>query len=311
MHDLRRLQVLAAVAEHGSFSAAAVELGYAQSVVSHHVAALEHELGVRLVDRGSRPVQLTEAGERLREHARAILSRVGDAEAEIRAIGGLSAGSLRMSAFLAAGISFIPEVVRDFCARYPAIDLQLEQRSSDAALEELRAGALDLAVLWTPERARDVGEALASEVVGLEPYRIVLPSSHRLARRRSVALADLAGEPFTYPRESREANRYTAWLRERCAEAGFEPDLRYPVDDVMVGHAFVATGLCVGVLPHLAVSGGRAAVQLRPLPGEHSVRAISAVWRAGRDVPAVPPMLAMLRSAVPAYLARVTEEAAA
>lgn len=308
MHDLRRLQVLLAIAEHGSFSEAAVELGYAQSVVSHHVAALEHELGVQLVDRGSRPVQLTEAGQRMREHARAILGQVGDAEAEIRAIGGLRAGSLRMSAFLAAGISFIPEVVRDFCAAHPGIDLRLEQRSSDAALEDLRAGALDLAVIWTPDQARNVGESLASEVLGLEPYRIVLPATHRLARRRTVSLGDLAGEPFIYPRESRDANRYVAWLRERCAEAGFEPDLRYPVDDVMVGHAFVATGLCVGLLPHLAVSGGRAAVQLRPLPGEHSVRAISAVWRAGREVPAVPPMLDVLRTAVPAYLDRLTGE---
>lgn len=308
MHDLRRLQVLLAVAEHGSFSEAAVELGYAQSVVSHHVAALEHELGVQLVDRGSRPVQLTEAGLRMGEHARAILGLVGDAEAEIRAIGGLRAGSLRMSAFLAAGISFIPEVVRDFCAAHPAVELQLEQRSSDAALEDLRAGALDLAVIWTPDQGREVGEALSSEVLGLEPYRIVLPATHRLARRRAVSLADLAGEPFTYPRESRDANRYVAWLRARCAEAGFEPELRYPVDDVMVGHAFVATGLCVGVLPHLAVSGGRAAVQLRPLPGEHSVRAISAVWRAGRQVPAVPPMLEVLRRAVPAYLERLTAE---
>src|SRR6266545_3728473 len=108
MYDLRRLRAFHEVAEQRSFSAAALELGYAQSVVSHHVAALESEFGLTLVDRASRPVKLTPAGERLRHHAAEVLGRVAEAEDELRALAGLETGTLRLGAFLTACTSFVP-----------------------------------------------------------------------------------------------------------------------------------------------------------------------------------------------------------
>src|SRR3712207_3748624 len=99
MYDLRRLRAFHEVAERRSFSAAALELGYAQSVVSHHVAALEREFGMTLVDRSTRPVSLTDAGERLAVHAVEVLGRVAAAEDELRAIAGLETGLLRIGAF--------------------------------------------------------------------------------------------------------------------------------------------------------------------------------------------------------------------
>ncbi len=102
MHDLRRLRAFHAVAERGSFSTAADALGYAQSVVSHHVAALEREFGVTLVNRGTRPVTVTDAGARLLRHTTAVLGQVTAAEDELRAIAGLQSGRLRVGAFLTA-----------------------------------------------------------------------------------------------------------------------------------------------------------------------------------------------------------------
>src|SRR5206468_2085028 len=102
MHDLRRLRAFHGVAEHRSFSAAALELGYAQSVVSHHVAALEAEFGLTLIDRSSRPVRLTPAGEELHRHAVEVLGRVAETEDSLRSLAGLARGSLRISAFSAA-----------------------------------------------------------------------------------------------------------------------------------------------------------------------------------------------------------------
>src|SRR5881397_2316385 len=92
MLDLRRLAVFREVAESGSFSSAALALDYTQSVVSHHVAQLERELGVTLFERGKRPVRLTPAGERLSEHAGLILGAARTAEADLRAVAGLEAG---------------------------------------------------------------------------------------------------------------------------------------------------------------------------------------------------------------------------
>src|ERR671925_597092 len=108
MHDLRRLRAFHAVAERRSFSAAALELGYAQSVVSHHVAALEREFGVTLVDRSTRPVSLTDAGERLALHAVDVLGQVAAAEEELRAVAGVESGLLRLGAFSSACTSFVP-----------------------------------------------------------------------------------------------------------------------------------------------------------------------------------------------------------
>lgn len=300
MHDLRRLQALVATAQHGSFSLAADELGYAQSVVSHHVAALEQEVGIVLVDRSVRPVVLTEAGRRLEDHARTILGQVGDAEADLRALAGLRSGTLRMGAFLAACVTVVPPAVGRFRAALPDVDVHLEQVRSDDALERLRTGALDLAVIWRAAGSDEaLGRGFDHEVLAEEPYRIVLPASHPLARRRRLELADLAAERFTVPRPAHgDGQRYAAWLRALCAEAGFEPDCRYLVDDVSVGRAFVASGVCVGLIPHLSVAGPHAdGLAVRELPGHRASRTVMAVWREGRRVPAVAPMLARLRAA--------------
>src|SRR3954467_4037959 len=102
MDDLRRLRAFHAVAQLRSFSAAGLKLGYAQSVVSHHVAALERQLGLTLINRGTRPVSVAEAGAGLRHHAEIILGQVSAAEDDLRAIAGLEGGTLKVGAFLSA-----------------------------------------------------------------------------------------------------------------------------------------------------------------------------------------------------------------
>src|SRR4051812_49054187 len=114
MMDLRRLLVFREVAERGSFSAAALALDYTQSVVSHHVAQLERELGVTLLERRKRPVRLTPAGERLHAHASAILGAARAAEDDLRAVAGLQSGVLRIGAFLSACQSFVPAAMGAF-----------------------------------------------------------------------------------------------------------------------------------------------------------------------------------------------------
>src|SRR3954452_24910329 len=114
MLDLRRLEAFHAVAEHGSFSGAALALGYAQSVVSHHVAQLERELGVTLFERARRPVRLTPAGERLHAHTGAILGAVRAAEADMHALAGMESGLVRMGAFLSACATLVPAAMGAF-----------------------------------------------------------------------------------------------------------------------------------------------------------------------------------------------------
>src|SRR5919109_468259 len=166
MHDLRRLRAFHAVAETGSFSAAGLELGYAQSVVSHHVAALEREFGLTLVNRGTRPVSITDAGARLLRHAEAVLGHVTAAEDELRAIAGLQGGTLRVGAFLSACNSFLPPALARFEAAHPGVEILLEQVEEPDALRGLRSGHLDVAVVWREWQPPDEKGARRDE--GLE-----------------------------------------------------------------------------------------------------------------------------------------------
>src|SRR5919106_5913277 len=172
MHDLRRLRAFHAVAESGSFSAAALTLGYAQSVVSHHVAALEREFGLTLVNRGTRPVSITDAGARLLRHAEAVLGHVTAAEDELRAVAGLQSGTLRLGAFLSACNSFVPAAVSAFEAAHPGVEVVLEQVEEPEALRRLRSGDLDLAVVWGEWQAEPApgGDGLEEGHPRGEPY---------------------------------------------------------------------------------------------------------------------------------------------
>jgi DNA-binding transcriptional LysR family regulator len=307
MYDLRRLRAFHEVAERRSFSAAALELGYAQSVVSHHIAALESEFGLTLVDRSTRPVGLTPAGERLRGHAVAVLGRVAEAEDELRALAGLQTGTLRLGAFLTAWTSFVPPAVARFEAEAPDVEVQVEQAETDDGLRRLRAGDLDLAVVYynKPLSALPDVDGLAWRHLGDDPYRLVLPAGHRLAAKRRIRVEDLAHERFNAPSRAGQGARYHEMLEDFCDEGGFAPDIAYTVSDVTVGRALITAGLCVGIMPELTIPQPRPEIAVRPLPGTRGThRTVFAAWLRNRRVPAVAPMLRVLEQAAAARLRR-------
>jgi DNA-binding transcriptional LysR family regulator len=298
MLDLRRLAVFDEVAARGSFSAAALALDYTQSVVSHHVAQLERELGVTLLERGKRPVRLTPAGERLHAHAAAVLGAARAAEADLRAVAGLEAGELRMGAFLTACSSFVPPAMSAFAAAHPDVEVRLDQQEPPAALPRLIAGELDVAVIFLQHGvAAPLDPRITTAELGADPFRIVLPPGHRLARRREPGLGDLAGERFCAPRPVAGGLEYRALVERLCAAEGFQPDFALSVDDVTVARAFVAAGLCVAVLPEMTIPHPRPDVVVRPVRGAEPFRSVHAAWVRDRRTPGVAPMVAALRKA--------------
>src|SRR4051812_7761006 len=303
MHDLRRLRAFHAVAERQSFSEAALALGYAQSVVSHHVAALEQEFGLTLVDRARRPVGLTEAGERLHHHAATVLGHVAAAEEEMRALAGLRTGTVRVGAFLGACTSFVPGAVARCEAAHPDVTIQLEQLEPAPALRRLRAGELDIAVIWEvpddPEPREDSG--FERVFLAADPYRIVLPLRHRLARRREVRFSDLARDRFIAPPVEMSPG-YRAMIDRLAEEARFTPEVGYVVRDVTVGRAIVAAGLGVCFIPELAVEEPHHDVVVRAVRGASLARSVYATWLAGRRVPAIAAMVGSLAKAAAARL---------
>jgi DNA-binding transcriptional LysR family regulator len=302
MHDLRRLRAFHAVAESGSFSAAALELGYAQSVVSHHVAALEREFGVTLVNRGTRPVTVTDSGARLLRHTAAVLGHVTAAEDELRAVAGLERGTLRVGAFLSASNSFVPPALARFEAAHPAVQIVLEQVEEPEALRRLRSGQLDLAVVWrewqSPRPTGEGGDESFHQVqLADDHYRVVLPPTHRLAGEREVHMRELAGERFNGPPAAGFTLPFRTMLEELCREAGFEPNVAYVLRDVTVARAFIAAGLCVSLMPELALPEPHTDVAVRPIRGVDPFRSIYATCVRGRRVPSVEPVVRCLAEA--------------
>ena len=200
----------------------------------------------------------------------------------------------------------MPPALARFESAHPDVKIELEQMERAEALRRLRAGELDIAVIWDEFEEPDVEEqrtsaGFQSSLLGQDPYRVVLPVAHRLARRKEVNLADLARERFNGPGVE-TSQRYRAMLDRLCADAGFEPDVAYIVRDVTVGRAFVAAGVCVGVLPELAIEEPRPDVVVRPLRGLNPARPLHAVWLRGRRVPTIPAMERALAGAAAARL---------
>jgi DNA-binding transcriptional LysR family regulator len=306
MHDLRRLRAFHAVARNGSFSAAARELGYTQSVVSHHVAALEREFGLTLVNRGTRPVSVTDAGNGLLHHTEAALGHITAAEDELRAVAGLQSGRLRLAAFLSACNSFVPDAVARFEAARPDVQVRVEHVEEPEELRRLRSGDLDLAVVFRVRKESEDGrhrpdEGFDEVYLADDPYRVVLPLTHPLARRRTLRLADLAAERFTAP-PGGGFFPYRTLLERLCADAGFEPNIAHEVNDVTVARAFVAAGLGVAVLPELALPPPHQDVAVRPVRDIQPFRSIHATWLRARRVPSVPHMVSYLAEAATARL---------
>jgi DNA-binding transcriptional LysR family regulator len=297
MLDLRRLRVFREVAARRSFSGAALALDYTQSSVSQQVTALERELGVTLLDRAQRPVRPTHAGEVVLRRAEELLGQAGAIVEELAALTGGQTGTLRAGGFSTAWKTFLPEAVAAFSRAHPRVQLELDQLEPDAALRAVRAGDLDLAVVYRFPEPTERGQDDGLEWTHLldDPYALVLPTGHPLARRRRVGLADLAEEHWVSPPASVP---YSRSLRELCQrEGGFTPTVTYETRDISMAQPLVAAGLAVGLLPALSLAQRHPGVTVRSLPSAPLARSVSIVRLAGRRTPAAAPMIAELRSA--------------
>jgi DNA-binding transcriptional LysR family regulator len=302
MLDVRQLRVLKEVAEHGSFSAAAAALSYTQPAISQQVAALERQAGAKLVDRTTRGVRLTEAGRALVGHAEAILARLADAEADLAAIRDLRGGQVRLVSFPTGGSSLIPVATAAFRKRHPGVEVSLSVAGMATALERLKAGEVDVALLIEPNFSPQPRDALLERVHLLDdPMFAVLPAGHPLAAKRALKLSDLAGEIWMH--DGSACCDSTVFLRA-CHDAGFEPRVAFENDDYSAIQGFIAAGVGVALIPQLALQGVRDDVVVRSLGGRAPLRrVVAATLSGGVRSPATEAMLGILLQISTDYLA--------
>ncbi|HLV73432.1 MAG TPA: LysR family transcriptional regulator [Vulgatibacteraceae bacterium] len=285
------LRTFVAVADLGSFTAAAAAEGYTQSAVSRQIAALEDVCGVELFARGARGVRPTPAGEYLLPYARGLLDRLADTARALDGLRRLDTGTLRLGAFPTANAALVPRALARFRARHPGVRPVLREGTTERLLPMLEAGDLDLAVVSTHK----IPSIAAEDLVTLadDALLVALPSGHRLAGRDRVALGDLADEPWIVA-DDPEA---VAALRARCEAAGFVPQTPLRVAEWISKLGLVAEGFGVTLVPALAASAAaRDGVVLRAVASDQPRRSVyAAVGRHARRSPAVTAFLADLR----------------
>ncbi|MFE9597730.1 LysR family transcriptional regulator [Streptomyces hokutonensis] len=254
MIEARHLRVLRAVAANGSFSAAGRALGCTQPAVSQQMKALESSVGTPLLIRTGREMRLTQAGEALVRHAAGILAGLTAAEEEVAAIAGLRAGRVRLVSFPSGSSTLVPAALAALRAAHPGTRVFLEEAEPPNSVELLREGDCDIALAFRYETATGAEDWSDLVVRPLLRDRLValVPEKHRLARAESVAIGELAGEPWIAG-----CPRCRGQLVEACERAGFTPRIDFATDDYPAVVGLVSAGLGVAVLPQLAIESVR------------------------------------------------------
>jgi DNA-binding transcriptional LysR family regulator len=301
MLSTARLKVLKEVAYRGSISATAEALSYTQSAISQQIATLEAETGMTLLERHPRGVSLTAAGQMLVGHAEGILAGLEAAEAALSEIAGLRGGRLRVASFPTAGATLMPQAIATFRSSYPGVELTLTEGEPEQIAPRLRAGELDLALLFEFAGETPLQEDATRVELLEDPMYLALPGEHPLASKGKLRLQDLREEAWVQTSRSSPCARHVV---RSCHAAGFEPNVSFESDDYQTVQGLVAAGVGVALIPELALSVVREDITIRTLSPAPPVRQVIAALPAGaRLLPAAPVMLAVLEEAARHYKA--------
>ena len=255
---LSYLHTLIVVADAGSFSEAALRLQLSQSSVSYAIATLEDELGVTLLSRGRQGAALTPVGEQVVSRARRITHLLDDVVKQANLAKGLEGGYVRVSAFRSAASHLLPEVIAEFCRRYPAISVRIaEYDDCPEAEEDLRRGRVDLAITYLPPSSDlETWELVQDDFVVLFPPDFQ-PQSN------AINWADLTTYPLVM---APEGDWCDALVYKHCAQHGVTLIPKYHVRSDATIVSMVAKGLGATISPRLAVTPAPEGVHVYGLP---------------------------------------------
>ncbi len=287
--DMRHLRCFVAVAEELHFGRAAKRLHLTQPPVSLAIKELEEELGVRLLDRTSRRIALTPAGEMALQDARAVLAsaylmRRRALEAASGLMGSLTIGFISLPA-----LSFLPPLLRRFSEDNPRVKLSLLEGTTDQLIHDVESGRVDVGLVFqTP----DLPGPLQARLVQREPLVVALPEAHRLARHATVPVGQLAQEQFLGFERHFGPLMFDA-IVATCMRHGFSPQI-FPARQMHTIVSLVSGGLGVALVPDCVRALGREGVAFRPMRGEKTYVATEAVWRRSDQSPVLAAFLAQL-----------------
>jgi DNA-binding transcriptional LysR family regulator len=245
-YSIRQLRVFITVAQVRSFSRAGEVIGLSQSAVSHSVKELENQTGVRLLDRTTREVVLTEAGQQLASRLERLLDELNSTLREAGRVGRQLSGSVRVAASQTISAHLIPQCIASSTARYPEIDFVLHDRPQQWVLESIRQGEVDFGIVIDPGAVSD----LQCEAILSEPFLLLCRPEHPFARQRHVPWQALQGERLVlqdYASGSRPL--IDAALEHHGITATIVQEIGHPA----TLFPMVEAGIGISILPALAL----------------------------------------------------------
>ena len=273
--NLRDLRYLVALAEHKHFGRAADASFVSQPTLSTQIKKLEDELDVALVERTPRKILLTEVGREIATRARHVLDEVEQIKAIARRTKDPESGTLRLGIFPTLGPYLLPHIVPGLRERFPRLELLLTEEKTETLLARLREGRLDAALLALPLH----DDQLHAEVLFDEPFLLAVPTQHRLARRKALAIDDLESESLLLLEDGH-------CLRDQaldvCQLAGASERDGFRATSLETLRQMVAANVGITLLPLLAVRPPVVqsdAIHLLPFRGQPPSRRIALVWR--------------------------------
>lgn len=272
--DISGFQALVAVAEQRSFSRAAESLHLSQPAVSKRIAALETELGMPLVDRVGRRISLTDAGATLLPRARRVLEEAEDARRALSHLAEHVAGRLCVGTSHHIGLHRLPDVLRRYIERYPAVDLDIQFMDSEDACQAVLHGELELGIVTLPAAPMP---KLETREVWHDPLAVFVAPGHPLAQLQQPQIADLAHHAAVLPDERTYTHRI---VRKALARHGIEPHLRLATNYLETLKMLVSIGLGWSLLPRGMADDS---VRVLDLPELVVERRLGVVWHQRRQ----------------------------
>lgn len=284
MLDVRRLRLLRELKLRGTLAGVAQALHQSPSSVSQQLALLEKEVGVELLRKVGRRVQLTPQAEILVDHTAAILERMELAESDLSASLKEATGHVRLAVFQSVALALMPSTLSDLSAGHPRLRVSMSQQEPGAALYETWARDFDLVVAeqypnhaapWFPELDR---VDLTSDAIRLAVPPIRLPMSD------ITNIGDARSAPWVME-PAGVASRH--WAEQLCRTAGFDPDVRFETADLQAQIQLVESGNAVALLPDILWMRRTPNVQLRSLVGSPRRTIFTSARRATAHAPAI------------------------
>lgn len=301
MIDIKYLQLVQAVAEHGSLSAVAQHLGYSQPAISQQIQALERQIGGTAFIRARKGTMLNEVGRTLLECANHVIPVVEKARSDIDAIMGLRSGIIRFAAFPSAAATIIPRAFASLTKAIPEVRLQLAEANTEETLELLRSGRIDVGLIFSYGRAGEkqpFKDLLLPEEVAVpllaENIYVALPVGGVASDDEWIDLLELEESRWIAGCEHCRGN-----MLQLCQEAGFDPDITYETDDYIALQSLVSAGLGVALIPDLMLAAANvtASINLRRM-NPSPARFVGAVFSASQgQMPGTREAIRALRSA--------------